>query len=500
LAEGAESEAETYRRYLEDAGLSVSSVATGSGALEALRSTNPLLLVLDLNLPDMCGLKILHHTRCRRPPCSTIVTTKNASISGAIEAVRAGAVDYLVKPFNERQLVEAVRGALGEVCKNTVATANFHRDSVMIGSSRQIGYVYGLIDAAAPSGATVFITGESGTGKEIVAKLIHTRGKRRDRPFVAINCSALPKDLVESELFGHVRGAFTGAVCDRRGAALQAEGGTLFLDEVCEMSVDLQAKLLRFLQEGAVRRVGASTTEKVDVRIICATNRDPIKEVRAGRFREDLFYRLYVIPIHLPPLRERATDAIEIARSLLVRYASEEGKRFVRLAPCAEASISAYPWPGNVRQLQNVLRLAVVLNDGEELTAAALPELDAVANRLLAPPDSNAAAEPLAAARECGDPGVTTQPGIIKPLEQVEREAIEYAIEICGNNISRAAAALGVNPSTIYRKQRSWGSGSTGDPGPGSSGSAVVPIRRRIPGYPGKIVPAPRTNPRSRIV
>ena len=250
--------------------------------------------------------------------------------------------------------------------------------------------VHRTLETAATSKATIFLTGESGTGKELCAEAIHRVSARAGRPFVAINCAAIPKDLVESELFGHLRGAFTGAVSNRVGAAAQAHRGTLFLDEICEMDINLQTKLLRFLQTGTLRRIGASEVEQVDVRIICATNRDPAAEIAAGRFREDLYYRLHVIPIHLPPLRERDEDALEIARAFLADYAREEGKGFARLAPCAEAAILAYPWPGNVRELQNVLRSAVVLNDGAELAAAHLPE--PIRSAALTPKTSTAAA------------------------------------------------------------------------------------------------------------
>lgn len=460
LAQAADVEAAAYRRYLEDAGLTVASVRTGSGVLEALNVNNPLLLVVDLDLPDMHGLRVLHHVRERRPTCSAVVTTADASINGAIEAIRAGAFDYLVKPFNAQRLVGAVRAALRSTHTRAIGGCEYDGENVMIGSSEKIRAVYRLIDAAASSRATVFITGESGTGKELVARQIHVRGKRRRGPFVAINCSALPKDLVESELFGHMRGAFTGAVSDHPGAVLQAQGGTLFLDEICETSMELQAKLLRFLQDGVVRRIGANTTEKADVRIVCATNRDPVREIRARRFREDLFYRLHVIPVHLPPLRERGGDLIEIARTLLTRYAGEEGRGFVRLAPCAEAAISAYAWPGNIRQLQNVLRHAIVLNEGEELTAAALPELIEFVAARSGVSGNESMTDPSGQGEEDPLPAEPARPELIKPLVQVEYEAIERAIQLCGNNISRAAAALGINPSTIYRKRRAWESGA----------------------------------------
>jgi DNA-binding NtrC family response regulator len=312
--------------------------------------------------------------------------------------------------------------------------------------------VCGTIATTASSKAAVFITGESGTGKEVCAEAIHRASDRADRPFVAINCAAIPKDLAESELFGHVKGAFTGAVSNRAGAAARAHRGTLFFDEICEMGLELQAKLLRFLQTGMVQRVGAGEAEPVDVRIICATNRDPRAEMAAGRFREDLYYRLHVIPIHLPPLRERQGDALEIARGLLLDYAREEGKGFVRLAPCAEAAIAGYGWPGNVRELQNALRNAVVLHAGEELAAAMLPEAVRAAT---AQPDAPqpAPSVPVVSTATSVEPAAW---GTIAPLWMVERDMIEAAIRHCDNNIARAAAALGVSASTLYRKRQAW--------------------------------------------
>ena len=384
---------------------------------------------------------------------ATIVTTSKGSLTSAVDVMRAGAFNYLIKPISPERLVTAVqaatenRGAAKEPARKPVPV-----DVRMLGSSPLISKVSRIIQTAASSRAAVFITGESGTGKEVCAELIHRRGERARKPFVAFNCSALPRDLVESEMFGHVKGAFTGATSDRPGAAILAHGGTLFLDEICEMDLSLQAKLLRFLQNGRVRRLGASSEEKVDVRIICATNRDPRNELRAGRFREDLYYRLHVIPIELPPLRKRGNDAIELARSFVSEYAAEEKRVDMRLSPCAEAAIAGYPWPGNIRQLQNMIRNAVVFNEGEELTAAAFPEL---ASPYFGPPASVSLEEDRAEAP------VThlhpqTPAGRARTLAQIEREAIERAMRIHNNNIARAAATLNISPSTIYRKLQAW--------------------------------------------
>ncbi len=317
------------------------------------------------------------------------------------------------------------------------------------------------------STATVFITGESGTGKEIAAQAIHQHSVRRDGPFVPINCAAIPKDLLESEVFGHLKGSFTGAIADKPGAAAAADGGTLFLDEVCEMDLALQTKLLRFLQTSMIQPVGAVEPRKVDVRIVCATNRDPAAEVQAGRFREDLFYRLHVVPIVMPPLRERGEDVIEIAELLLVRFAREEGKSFRRLSRPVREALCAYPWPGNVRQLENVLRHAIVLHDGEEITLDMLPStilacgdasggvlrqrLNGAPGRALDPTPGGPSAE--------GDELALRQTlrGLVgATLADLEREFIEATIIECKGSIPRAARLLDVSPSTLYRKREAW--------------------------------------------
>ena len=232
--------------------------------------------------------------------------------------------------------------------------------------------VYRTIEAVAASDATVFITGESGTGKELAAEAIHKLGRRSTKPFVAINCGAIPRELISSQLFGHLKGSFTGAIDDRPGAVKQAEGGTLFLDEICEMQLDLQPELLRFLQTGTFRPVGSTKTEKVDVKIVCATNRDPLAEVSTGRFREDLYYRLSVVPLPMPPLRDREDDVIEIAEEFIAVFSKREGKAPLSLSDEAIQKLVAYDWPGNVRQLQNVIRRAIIMNEGKVLEASML--------------------------------------------------------------------------------------------------------------------------------
>jgi two-component system repressor protein LuxO len=296
----------------------------------------------------------------------------------------------------------------------------------------------------------VFITGESGTGKEVCAEAIHKAGKRAKGPFIALNCGAIPRDLMESEIFGHTKGAFTGASSERKGAAELADGGTLFLDEIGEMDLDLQTKLLRFVQTGRFQKVGSSAEQSVDVRFVCATNRDPYEEVAAGRFREDLFYRLHVVPVQLPPLRDRDDDIIAIAEHFLRLFADEEGKDFRTLAPLVEVIFRRYPWPGNVRQLQNVIRNIVVLQNGETVTPEHLPP----------PLDKSLGENELVSLDKTktvhAEQAVTTTSASFKSLATVEREAIESAIAFCDGNIPKAAALLEISPSTIYRKKQSW--------------------------------------------
>ncbi|MEN8196089.1 MAG: sigma-54 dependent transcriptional regulator, partial [Pseudomonadota bacterium] len=324
-------------------------------------------------------------------------------------------------------------------------------------SSLAMQAVYRTVDATAASKATVFITGESGSGKEVAAEAIHCQSPRKNGPFIAINCGAIPKDLMESEIFGHVKGAFTGAHADRAGAASRASGGTLFLDEICEMDLALQTKLLRFIQTGTFQKVGGSKTEKVDVRFVCATNRDPLAEVEAGNFREDLYYRLHVIPINLPPLRDRDGDVIEIARHFLAEYAAEEGKVFKTFDPAAEKVFAGYKWPGNIRQMQNVIRNIVVLNDGTEVTLEMLPPpLNQSCKTLQEIPPSTEDTPRDAGEDVLTGPVALSENGDIVPLWKVERDVIERAIDACEGNIPKAAAKLGVSPSTIYRKKLSW--------------------------------------------
>jgi len=454
LVEDSPTLAHVYGAYLGKENWNVILAETGAKALDLLRSRQPQVMVLDLKLPDMDGLDILRQVIEEKIRCAVVVVTGHGSVHVAVEAMRDGAFDFIEKPCNADRLLYAIRNALKLRQMDAQVDDQAVRQEYggFIGASRAMQTVYRIIGNVAASRATVFITGESGTGKEVCAEAIHKQSPRSDKPFVTLNCAAIPKDLLESELFGHVKGAFTGAYADRQGVAAQAHGGTLFLDEIGEMDLSVQSKLLRFVQTGTFQKVGGNKTETVDVRLVCATNRDPLKEVEAGRFREDLYYRLHVIPIALPPLREREGDVLPIARRFLADFSSEEGKDFAGFSPESEARLSAYHWPGNVRQLQNVIRNIVVLHQGKLVTPDMLP-----------PPLDNPVAEappPAPAANPQPWTGEERRAAIairtIRPLWMVEKEAIEQAIALCDGSIPKAAALLEVSPSTIYRKRLSW--------------------------------------------
>lgn len=439
--------AETYAAYLSSEGVSATAVQTGREALAQFDDRPPDVVALDINLPDMNGIDVLREIKQRGLPTEVIVVTAQGSINTAVEAMREGAFDFIVKPLSRERLRVTVRNALERRKLTDTVEAlkeEFGRDQFcgLVGGSLAMQSVYRIIQSAAPSSATVFITGESGTGKELCAAAIHRLSKRKDRPFVAVNCAAIPRDLLESELFGHVKGAFTGAATTRLGAALQADGGTLFLDEIGEMDPALQAKMLRFLQTGQVQRLGEDKPRQADVRVVCATNRDPRAAVAEGRFREDLFYRLYVIPVQMPPLRERDDDVLLLAQHFLQDFAQQDGKKFSRFSPEAEDALLAYGWPGNVRELQNVIRNVVVLNDGETVEAPMLPA--GIARSGTAGPTRVPSAAPPAQ-------------GSILPLDDVIDRAIANAIALNEGSIPRAAAALKVSPSTIYRRRQARG-------------------------------------------
>ncbi len=465
LVEDTSSLSMVYEAVLTRAGHRVTCAASLAEARAACAASRPRLVLLDLQLPDGDGLELLGDLRRDAPDSRVIVITANGSINRAVQAMRAGAFDFLVKPFDEGRLVNAVENALASAplaADPTPAPDHEEADSFegFIGRSAAMQDIYRMVRAIGRSTATVFITGESGTGKEVCARAIHAVSTRAKKPFVPLNCAAIPRDLLESEVFGHLRGAFTGALSDKPGAAAVADGGTLFLDEICEMDLSLQTKLLRFLQTSTIQPVGAPRPVPVDVRIVCATNRDPAEEVRAGRFREDLYYRLHVVPIHMPPLRARPEDIVEIARSSLVKFAAEEGKAFTNFDPAVERTFLARPWPGNVRQLLNVIRNIVVLYDGPVVLDDMLPTEFPPGPSLTLAHDRAAPPEPGWPDFLTPTPAASTRDHVValigSSLADVERELIEVTIEHCAGSVPRAARMLEVSPSTLYRKLESW--------------------------------------------
>ncbi len=467
-----------YRSVLTAAGHEVHIASTAAEGLQAFNRLSPQVVLLDLVLPDRDGLAVMQDILAQRPETNVIVITANASINRAVEAMRAGAHEFLVKPFDETRFLGAVGNAIAgrtslrrltdalPQAVPPVAGLALPASQGFIGSSEVMRRIHAKIRSVARSMATVFITGESGTGKELCALAVHDTSARASGPFIALNCGAIPQDLLESEVFGHMKGSFTGAISDKPGAATAADGGTLFLDEVCEMAPALQTKLLRFLQTSTVQPVGATRPRKVNVRIVCATNRDPLDAVRRGQFREDLYYRLFVVPIHMPPLRERGDDVVEIAEAALSRFAEEEGRRFDGLSEEVKDLFRRLPWPGNVRQVLNVIRHVVVLNDGGRVTLDMLPdtlERETVAATGLPSQESHGQGLPppvrpggtsTAAAAQGAPLGLE---GLIgRPLADIERAVIEATLAHCDGSVPRAARMLALSPSTLYRKLEAW--------------------------------------------
>ena len=459
IVEDTGSVAKVMQNWLIKAGITAEIAESGADALKIIERGSVKAILLDLQLPDMNGLEILDFVQQNELEISVVVVTSSGSITTAVDAMRRGAYDFIVKPASQERLLTTTKNALErEVLQKAVRQirTSFKKGDHhgFIGSSLPMIAVYKTIEAVARSKASVFVTGESGTGKEVCAQAIHQASPRNKAPFIALNCAAIPKELIESEIFGHVKGSFTGATSDRVGAAVSANGGTLFLDEICEMDLDLQSKLLRFLQTGTVQKVGSDKLEKIDVRIVCATNRNPLIEVEEGRFREDLYYRLHVVPIELPPLRARESDVIEIGLDLVTNYSKEEEKEFKGFTSDAEDALLNHNWPGNVRELQNVIRNAIILNDGEEIDASMLN----FATRL---PKSNGEGSTSSISagvieKSANSNGLTMSIDLENAFADIEREIIEAAINACDGSIPKASEMLQLSPSTIYRKKESW--------------------------------------------
>jgi DNA-binding NtrC family response regulator len=423
--------------YVRRLGHRAETAEDATAALAVLDREPVDLVFSDVRMAGVDGLALLREIRRRRPDAVVILMTAFATVEQAVEAMRAGAYDYLVKPFSLDQvglLITRVLEVQALRRENRTLRRAVAEPALLESSSPAMQRALTTARQAAASDATVLLTGESGTGKNVLAAAVHDWSPRRARPFVTIACTTLAEHLLESELFGHVKGAFTGAWKDKRGRLEAAQGGTIFLDEVGDLSLELQAKLLRFLEEHRFERVGGSETIEVDARIIAATNRDLEADVRSGRFREDLFFRLSVIAIELPALRERGKDVQALAEYVLAGIAARYRRGDLRLAPEARAAIAGYRWPGNVRELVNALERAVVLSSGDVIRGEDLPD------RLLAP------APPVAAAATAG----------ALSLEDVERRHIEQVLAE-SSTLDEAAARLGINVTTLWRKRRRYG-------------------------------------------
>ncbi|HSM15833.1 MAG TPA: sigma-54 dependent transcriptional regulator [Gemmatimonadales bacterium] len=430
---------DTLRILLKKEGFEVVTAQGGKAGLDQIRAGVHDLILSDVRMPQVTGIDILQASREQDPMTPVILMTAQASLQTAISAVNQGAYYYLQKPFANDELVAILRRACefrqvrveNKQLKQEIQRRDRSSHSRPIGKSKRFIDVLKLAEQIAPTDSTVLIQGESGTGKEVVARYLHNLSIRADGPFLSINCGALPENLLESELFGHVKGSFTGAVRDKQGLFAAARGGTFFLDEVGEMPPSLQIKLLRVLQEREVIPVGATEAIPVDVRIIAATNRDLEEEVRRGNFRSDLFYRLNVIALHLPQLRERRDDLLLLIEWFLQRVANEGDGEPKALSADALDAMLVYDWPGNVRELENALEHAVVLTRGNLIEPTALPERITRRRK-----------EPLVAERSFRNP----------TLDVIERAYIMYVLQAEGGNKTRAAEALGIDPSTLYRK------------------------------------------------
>jgi DNA-binding NtrC family response regulator len=433
---------------LTKAGFSVAVAENGEEALVLVGEEEPDLVLSDVRMPGLGGTALLERLRAGWPELPVILMTGQGSVPAAVEAMRAGATDYLIKPVRKDELLLVIDRALQdralrrEVAELRVQLEGYRGFEHMIGESPAMSNVFRLIEVVAPLDALVLVTGPTGTGKELVSQAIHARSRRKSGPLVAVNCGALPEGLLESELFGHEKGAFTGAVRQHRGKFEQADRGTLVMDEVGEMPLATQVKLLRVLQSGELQRVGGSETVRVDVRVVAATNRDLLEEVRKGHFREDLYYRLNVFHIPVPALSERREDIPTLARHFVEKYVARHRKRPLAIHPRALEQLLQAPWPGNIRQLEHTIERAVVLSPGTEILRFDLDATPAVNS--LSPP-----AVPL----EKSLPSIET--GLEGALAQVERGLILQALETAGGVQAKAAKALGVSRSNLhYRMQR----------------------------------------------
>jgi two-component system nitrogen regulation response regulator NtrX len=428
---------------LHDEGYAVEAVPTGEACLDRVVRGGIDLIVLDVWLPGMDGLATLARLRERQVDVQVVLISGHGNIESAVRAIKMGAFDFVEKPLSLEKTVLVIRNALRQrrlEAENRALRARVDRTQTMVGESYPMRQLREQVAMAAPTNGRVLIYGENGTGKELVARTIHGFSRRRANAFVEVNCAAIPEELIESELFGHVRGAFTGAVADRRGKFELADGGTIFLDEIGDMSVKTQAKVLRVLQEQTMEAVGGTARIKVDARVLAATNKDLQAEIRAGRFREDLYFRLNVIPIFVPALRERQEDIPLLADHFMAEFAREYGRRVKTFDSGARLALQQYPWPGNVRELRNVIERLMIMVPGDAISAADLSFPDPGGLTRPAPADAPAERRTLHEARD-----------------QFERDLILRTLAEQQGNMSRTAEVLGVERSNLYRKMKAFG-------------------------------------------
>ncbi|MCW5724925.1 MAG: sigma-54-dependent Fis family transcriptional regulator [Maricaulaceae bacterium] len=463
----------TQRRLMqaviEKQGYAADTAESGEAALDRVSRGGVDVMLLDLVMPGMDGMETLEALRVKAPDLPVVVLTAHGGIDTVVGAMRAGATDFFVKPASPERISVSLRNALkvktltGEVQRLKKSAEGGLTFADMIAGAPAMRQVVRLGQRAAASNIPILITGESGAGKELIARAIQAESDRAGKPFVTVNCGAIPENLVESILFGHEKGSFTGATGKHMGKFQEADGGTLFLDEIGELPLDMQVKLLRALQEGEVDPVGSKRPVKVDVRIISATNRDLAEQVKAGAFREDLFYRLNVFPIEAPPLRARKEDVPALVRHFIARFNAQENKSVIDAAPETMAMLAAHDWPGNVRQLENAVFRAVILADGDYLSPADFPQISGVSAPVAAAPEAsggdaqpylNGAAAAASAAQAPVE--IMDEGGHLRSLEAIERDLISYAIETYAGRMSEVARRLGVGRSTLYRKVREY--------------------------------------------
>jgi two-component system response regulator HydG len=450
--------AEGMAEALERIGLRAIACTSGREALRKIDEDEIDLVLTDLVMRDVGGMDVLRAAKQRHPDCEVIVISGQGDVEAAVDAIKSGAATYIRKPLR----VEEVRAVVEKQIDRLALTRR--RDELerrvdesygiagIVGRSESMRSVLTLVRQVADTNATILILGESGTGKELIAQAIHRLARRRQAAFVAINCAAMSETLLESELFGHEKGAFTGAVRSHRGKFEYADGGTLFLDEIGDMPLTLQAKLLRVLETREVVRVGSNEAVKVDVRIVAATNKDLEQAVRDGRFREDLYFRIKVVTIRLPPLRERRDDVPLLLERFVREFASLHGRGVHGVTTAAMAKLTNFTWPGNVRQLRNVIETAVLVTPGTTIDVANLPAEIAAVHA----PVASAAAEPAPAARSAEAAPASVLDDLVMPLEEVERILVRNALRASGGNRERAAKALGISERTLYRKIKEY--------------------------------------------